>query len=533
MAVLRPLAVASLAVATSVFAGAALSASLPAAAAAWGGLALASWCLTLLTVCSALAGWVGSGLAQWKLGSWFLLWYAVTDGLASLTWAHPQSGLLAQILPASVVRAEWLTAAAVTAWAVGYCCSSRRLASAARVRVMRSASNQHHGIVRGPMVPWILYAIGTIARLAQAVLTGHLGYAGNAIAAVSSATWYQQTLSLATLACPLAITVAGLRVFRERARGSKATLAILFATEVAAAAIMAQKGQLVVAVVAVAVARASAGRGMPRGLILGGTALFLLIVIPFTAAYRDEIRSGPTDLSPRAAAAAAPAVAASAADTASVGTIPQSLSYLSQRLQEINAAAIVLQKTPSEIPYANPAQIPETIGAEFIPRVLWPGKPLLDAGYVFSQEYYGTPSGEVTAAAISPQADLYRYGGWVPTLVGMLALGWLMRALDDVLDVRESPPAALLVVLLWPTLATPEGTATGVPLTLASTVLAWLAIKALTFRHQDDHAPFTTNRLEREDHPPATHTDMRYGRVKGQQQSYPLLASAAEHMREN
>ena len=62
----------------------------------------------------------------------------------------------------------------------------------------------------------------------------------------------------------------------------------------------------------------------------------------------------------------------------------------------------------------------------------------------------------MTAAAITPQADLYRYGGWVPMVAGMAILGWLMRFLDEVLDVCESPHAALLLVLLWPTLATPK-----------------------------------------------------------------------------
>jgi hypothetical protein len=88
------------------------------------------------------------------------------------------------------------------------------------------------------VTPWLLYAAGT----AWAALTGHLGYADNAAATVSSASWYQQALSLTTYACPLAITVAGLRAFRERAPGARATLVILVAAEIAAAGVMGQKG---------------------------------------------------------------------------------------------------------------------------------------------------------------------------------------------------------------------------------------------------------------------------------------------------
>lgn len=485
ISLLRPTAAAVLGGTAVALAGQALSVPLPTTAAAWGGMALAAWCGALLVTCSMLAGRDGVGLAQWKMGSWFLLWCAVTDGLASITWAHQQSGLNGQILPSSVTRAEWVTAAAVTAWAAAYCFGSRRLYVAAGVRFMRTVAYGRSGVVRGPMTPWLLYAIGTAARLAEAILTGHLGYAGNAVATVSSASWYQQALSLAAYACPLAITVAGLRMFRERAPGAKVTLAILLAAEIMIAAVMGIKGQFITAVMAVAIARASAGRGMPRRLILAAAAFFLLMVIPFTIAYRAEVRGGPADLSPGSAAAAAPAVASAAASTASVATIPESVSYLAQRLQEIDAPAIVLQKTPSQVPYASPAQIPEALATGLIPRFLWPGKPLVDAGYQFSQEYYGTPPGLVTAAAISPQADLYRYGGWLPMLTGMLALGWLTRVLDDVLDVRATPHAALLVVLLWSTLATPENTFTATLLALPSAIVTWLAVIAVAFRRQN------------------------------------------------
>ena len=235
---------------------------------------------------------------------------------------------------------------------------------------------------------------------------------------------------------------------------------------------------------AVAVARASAGHGMPRWLLLAAVAFFLLMVIPFAVAYRAEVRGGPVDLSPSASAATVPAVAGSAVSTASAGTLSRSVDYLAQRLQEINAPAIVLQKTPAQVPYLNPVQIPEALATDLIPRALWPGKPILDPGYQFSQEYYGTPAGLVTAAAITPQADLYRYGGWVPMVAGMAILGWLMRFLDEVLDVCESPHAALLLVLLWPTLATPEGTFAGILLALPSLTLTWLAVMVFTFRRQ-------------------------------------------------
>lgn len=462
--------------AATILACAALLSEFPADAAVLGGIALAVWSAALLTGCSAIAGRVGLGLAQWKIGSWFLAWCAVTCGLASTA---PRYGLAARILPSSVARAEWLTAVAVTAWAVAYCAGPRRLAEAKATRFMRRLTARRPGTVRGPLVPWLLYGAGGAGKLADLALTGHIGMLGSPGTSLTSASGYQQALLDLTLACPVAVAVAALRLFRERAPGARFTLTVLFATEVAVAGVTGQKGEFVTAVVAVVIGRAAAGRTMPAGVILAAAAFFLLVVIPYASTYRGDIR-GTEVLTASQGAAIAPAIGRQALAAVSPATIPRSLDYLGQRLQEIDGAAMVMQETPSMVPYTSPAQIPEAIATALVPRALWPGKPIIDPGFQFTAAYYDPRI--VSADAVTPQADLYRYGGWLPLLAGMFLLGCLMRVLDDVLDVRESPPAALLVLPLWPVLATPEGTFTGIWVGLPSVVLLWLAVTAVTFR---------------------------------------------------
>jgi hypothetical protein len=171
---------------------------------------------------------------------------------------------------------------------------------------------------------------------------GHLRDVGNPATSVASAAWYQQALADASLACPVAVAIAGLRAFRERAPGALITLAVLFAAECAMAAVSGSKGDVILAVAAIAISRASSGRNMAVGLIIATLAFFLLIVIPFTAAYRTEVHGGSTpgqaavSLSPRQAAATAPDIAGTALGNASSGTIFRSVSYLGQRLQEID-----------------------------------------------------------------------------------------------------------------------------------------------------------------------------------------------------
>src|SRR5262249_35250093 len=73
-----------------------------------------------------------------------------------------------------------------------------------------------------------------------------------------------------------------------------------------------------------------------------------------------------------------------------------------------------------------------------------------------------------------------RHGGWVPVLVGMFLLGCGARFLDDSLDVRGSPHAAVLFVLLFPTLVNQEADWTGMLALIPGTLLVWVVAIYLT-----------------------------------------------------
>ena len=48
-----------------------------------------------------------------------MLWYGVSLRLATVTWAHQQTGTAAEIPPSSVLRALWLVTVGITLWALG------------------------------------------------------------------------------------------------------------------------------------------------------------------------------------------------------------------------------------------------------------------------------------------------------------------------------------------------------------------------------------------------------------------------------
>ena len=163
-------------------------------------------------------------------------------------------------------------------------------------------------------------------------------------------------------------------------------------------------------------------------------------------------------------------------------TIGDSTAYLLQRIQEIEGPAIILQRTPGQIPFSSPVQLIETPLTYMVPRALWPGKPILETSYEFSQQYYGIPSAIITASAISPIGDLYRHGGWIPVAAGMFIFGCGVRLLDDILNINADSHAIFLIILCFPSIAKGETDWVGLVAGMPTIILIWLLATFLTFR---------------------------------------------------
>jgi hypothetical protein len=118
-----------------------------------------------------------------------------------------------------VLRALWLVAVGLTLWALGYFAGPGRSARRFGGKVMAAVSIRFAPEVRSPLAPWILYALGIAARIASAVTTGLFGYVGDVQSAVTTASGYQQLLSVLSLCAPLAVAAAALQVYRERVPG--------------------------------------------------------------------------------------------------------------------------------------------------------------------------------------------------------------------------------------------------------------------------------------------------------------------------
>lgn len=454
----------------------------PGTAVVWGSTALATYATGFLCLAGARYD-ADLGFARWKVGPWTLFWYGASFGLATLTWAAPQNGTATEIDINQVLRALWLVAVGLTMWTLGYLVGPGQPVRDLAQQGMRKLSHRREFEVRGAAAPWVLYTIGLAARLAVTATTGRFGYVGDASSAVSTATGYGQVLSLFTLCAPLAVAAAALQVFRERRPGARITLAILFLAELVFGAAAGGKENFVIAVLAVVIPRSAVRRRLPKTALAVLTLVFLLVIIPFNQAYRSAVRGGSQTLTTQEAISAAPGILRNTVlGHNALAVVPASVNYLLQRIREIDSVAIILQRTPGQIAFAPAAELVEAPIAGIVPRALWPGKPILATGYQFSQEYYGLPGTVYTSSSITPVGDLYRHGGLVPVLAGMLVLGAGVRVLDDALDVRTNPHAVVLVLLLLPDLVKSEQDWVTLLAGIPGTLLVWIFVVMVAFR---------------------------------------------------
>jgi len=224
---------------------------------------------------------------------------------------------------------------------------------------------------------------------------------------------------------------------------------------------------------------------LPKGLLIGAALIFLVVAIPFNQGYRATVRGGSATLSTSQAIDSAPAIWRTAVTSQNlISSLPSTVSYVLQREQEIDGPAIILQRTPGQIAFTGPIQLIEGPIVDMVPRAVWPGKPILALGYEFSQQYYGTPAAVYTSSAISPIGDLYRHGGWIPVIAGMLIFGGGVRLLDDVLDIRTNSHAIFLVLLLFPSVVTGESDWVTLIASIPAMALTWLLATSLAFRRR-------------------------------------------------
>lgn len=420
---------------------------------------------------------VGTGL---RLMPVVLAWWSMTFGLASIAWWWPQQGTASIVQVSFVVQALALVGFGALLMSFAYWAAGQG-AGHLFGRPAHTFVNSRATVTRSWVTPLVLSGIAITGRVLIVGVTGQLSYIGSN--GTSAAGPLTQLFSMMAALGPLAVLVAGHQVWVERRHAALVSLIAVFSVEAAYAVISGGKQDSVVLGLALVLPWMIARRRVPILFIVLGVLFYAFVLTPFNAQYRAAVRSGPSSfLTSGQAIAAAPSIARDSIgsllspDTRQLGT---NASYA--RIREIDNVAITLQKTPSEVKFSPPLEFVEAPLIAVVPRALWVDKPLLDAGYRFSAQYYGLPPSLRTSSAPTIPGDLYRHGGLLVFAVGMAIFGFALRAVDNLIGASGSAPLVMLMFNLFPLVVKAEIDATGLIATIPSMAILWVASVMLTF----------------------------------------------------
>jgi hypothetical protein len=392
-----------------------------------------------------------SSLTRMELTPWWVAYTLLSFGLTSLAWLTPKRGTSAIIHQASIPGAVVAVTAFVAAVTFGWLAGHRSVFHRPLRRLAGWSLDGAGSRFRTPNVPILVYLIGLTSRLVRVGL-GRYAYLGNASKALSAPSSANQLLSNLELFTRFAIVLLLLDAFVvSRSVRSRVLLIGAFMVEIGFAAVSGVKGELVTLLFALGIGLVASGRRIRLKSATVCAAAFLLLV-PINLAYREEIirTTSINSQSPLSVIRQFPEIASAALRGQNpVSTSKTSTAFVAERLREIDNLAIIMQRTPAEIPYRPTSELVVGPAAGLVPRAVWPSKPIVSVGYDFSQQYYNLPSNIYTASAVTVEGDLYRHGGWFVMLLGGGIFGVVMRAIQDVFYPGRDQRLALFYCALF------------------------------------------------------------------------------------
>jgi len=409
-----------------------------------------------------------------RLGPWMLAYGGITFGLASVTaWLSPES-VSPQVQFDAFRAAHALVIFGFIAFILGYLFTPRaglhRLIDSGLSRVHRWDEGQ------GLSLPSALltYLLGLGALILGAVLSGNYGYLGDAtVTSASDVSWYTQVLAILGSLRGFAILALWVAAFQRTALTRLLWAVAVTAVDLTAGLFSGTKEAPIVTLIAIVLAYIYVKRRLPLlGLIAIGSG-FTLVLSPLVTSLRSVLR-GHDSLTLQDAL---PAVSSGLLQ-AKVGAGDDLWLALS-RFRLIDNMAIINQKTPSEIPFQPVWDLATQALSGFIPRAIWPTKPVSIEGLLFYHEYYGGTT--YSSSALTIPGSLYMFGGIIVLVVGMVLFGMLTRSLDDGMRASDSRTGLLLLLALFTPFIKMELSAPSLLASLPGVGIGWLLASWLLY----------------------------------------------------
>jgi hypothetical protein len=182
-----------------------------------------------------------------------------------------------------------------------------------------------------------------------------------------------------------------------------------------------------------------------------GALLVLSLMYPVSNFYREVVLAGFTKRAVdvlRDPLGALQSMSAYASTFDPGQYLAEGLSMTSGRFDALGITSIIARDTPSRVPYQGGWSI-GYIFIAYVPRVLWPGKPLLTCGQWVTDNYgAGLIAGVRSATGPSWVGEFYFNFGMAGVIGGMFLLGVLIRMLHESVFHQDAPvPARWLGVI--------------------------------------------------------------------------------------
>jgi hypothetical protein len=211
----------------------------------------------------------------------------------------------------------------------------------------------------------------------------------------------------------------------------KLMMMVLLVVEVAFGFLSGFKGAVLTPIIVVIMCHYMAGRGISRSHVLAGALLLSLayaVIEPFRQNYNAQGRGGVSDF-------ASVATMLVASDSVSEGDPLTAASLFQQvamrmNLSNIGAHGIDYADDPARHSSDDPNFLQNILmspAMAFIPRAIWPSKPLADTGQWYTNQVLGKQINSSTA--MGPVSFLYIAGGVTAIVVFFLIIGMMQRAL--------------------------------------------------------------------------------------------------------
>lgn len=440
-------------------------------------------CLGIAKISTSLSGSDESALFRSGYPAVLALYY----GVASLGWVVTSieiPGLTRQNLaPHQIAPAFVVVLVAISSWLGGYLLG--RYPGVRWLKRLRDHSLPQRTSEALPKTSSVLiiYLLGILGRVVT-IVQGKFWYISqDVVGSASSSTPLLSIVSRLEMMASVGSLLAAYLLARQPNVANRLLLWSVLGLEVSFGLLSGMRSEVLLILVSVgAVIWQLRGRPSVRALL--ALTLVIMVLVPFTSAYRDFVRQGNrTGVTTSEAAAAIPPIMASAiADVTPLDAFGTPIEFVLDRFRGIDGIAVVRLRTPSEIPFVPVEQTVAEPILGLIPRFLWHDKPVYTTGLQFARDYLGQNEAVISASTPTQIGDLYRRGGVWSVAVGMALVGLLCRMFARVLTTRGDPRAVVLAIPILLALANMESDFLILPLALVQTVIITGFACRLAFR---------------------------------------------------